>query len=109
MLPDIGMSTLNFFPLLLMMGRIRKGKCLYFDMSNIDLACITIDKGECCLDRVGWYSNLVRPLIGGTSRKKADNTRMPFRLHYSVHDLIEGAIATMSDNKIVALSSRFCS
>src|SRR5947207_4308244 len=107
MIPNIGFSSPDFFSSLLMMDCTGKGKCLDLDVSNIDFTCITIDKGECCLDRIEWHLDLTCPLIGSATRKKADDARMPFRLHHSVYNFVEGAIASMSDNEIVALSGRF--
>src|SRR5712692_5037902 len=66
--------------------------------------CFAVDQRESGLDGVTQDMYFTSPLIGGTTRNQAYNTPSP-GIHHPVENLIQCAIATISDDEIIVLFS----
>src|SRR5260370_18387784 len=82
--------------LLIVLGRVGKCKSLYLDMTNVDLAYITIDKGEGGFDGIGRYTKLTPPDVCSATRDETNNTVLSFGIHDAICNLFFFAVTPVS-------------
>src|SRR5579859_3106332 len=80
-------------------------QALYLKTPEIDLAGTALDKRESGFDGIERHANLSRPLIGCPAWEDPNDALLLLALHHSVHDRIDGPIAPMSNDQVIALLS----
>src|SRR2546426_618421 len=75
---------------------IGKRKPVHLDMSDINLASFAVAKGKSGMYGVIGHANFSRPDIGSTTGNDANDARMLPGTHYSIEDLIQRTIASVT-------------